>query len=277
MDNNDNSANPGSGSQISAYRAPKIPPFWRDDPETWFSQVEASFRTANITVDRTKADFLISTLESEVAKHIRDLVNANPPPENLYQKLKDRILSAFSTSSEARLRQLLKGQPLGGRKPSHLLTHMRQLNGNQCSTAVLKSLFIEQLPESLRAILTVVNEPDLQKLAEIADKIVERSDHDLALVPVQKQPARDKTCSSLESNDLSDIKSKLTELTKRFASLENKVVKMKRERSRSNSRSSNSKQIVEKSGLCYIHQKYGTKATSCRKPCTWKDDENKEN
>lgn len=138
---------------ISPYRVQKIPPFWRDDPETWFAQVEATFRVANCRTDRTKADYLVSGLESEVVKHIRDIIIRDPPPENLYESLKERILATFSTSAEARLRQLLKGQALGDQKPSHLLNYMRQLNGGRCSNAVLKSLFLEQLPQTHRAVV----------------------------------------------------------------------------------------------------------------------------
>lgn len=63
---------------ISSYRVPKIPSFWRVDPETWFAQVEATFRVANCKTDRTKADYLVSALESEVVKHIRDLITLDP-------------------------------------------------------------------------------------------------------------------------------------------------------------------------------------------------------
>lgn len=41
--------------RIGNYRIPKIPPFWKNAPETWFIQVEASMYIARITIDRTKA------------------------------------------------------------------------------------------------------------------------------------------------------------------------------------------------------------------------------
>lgn len=42
--------------------------------------------------------------------------------------------------------------------PSTVLNHMKNLNNNQCCSAVLKSLFIEQLSDSHKAILTAINE-----------------------------------------------------------------------------------------------------------------------
>lgn len=270
----------GADAQINSYRVPKIPPFWRNDPETWFLQVEATFRISNCKTDRTKADYLISALDSEIVEHVRDLISADPPATGYYQSLKDRILSSFSISPEARLRQLLKGQTLGDRKPSQLLNHMRKLNDGQCNTAVLRSLFLEQLPESQRTILVAVNEPDLQKVAEIADKIADMSSSDLALAPIRAKPGTSKTRHD-NTNAQPGSEKQMAEIIKRLASLENKVAKLKRERSTSRSRTKSkqhdSQNSDAKSSYCFIHQKYGNKATSCRKPCSWKNDEKSEN
>lgn len=123
-------------NQVSAYRAPKIPQFWKNDPQAWFVQVEASFRIAQITGDRTKVDHLIAVVDHEVVCHVTDLVTQSPTPPNLYVLFKNRVLSAFSTSTEARVRQLLKGQLLGDLKPSHLLSKMKSLSGGQCNDTV---------------------------------------------------------------------------------------------------------------------------------------------
>lgn len=262
-------------AQINSYRVPKIPPFWRHDPKTWFAQVEATFRVANCKTDRTKADYLISALESEVVEHVSDLITLDPTPENFYQIIKERILSVFAVSSESRLRQLLKGQPLGDRKLSPLLNQMRQLNGGQCSASVLKSLFLEQLPESQRVILVAMNEPDIQKIAEIADKIADISGQELAIAPIQTKKNKSKTHYGDNQDVQTDITSQLAELLKRVTAIENKMSKRSRERSTSRSRT-HAKQREEtksdaKPGLCFAHKKYGLNAKICRKPCTWKD------
>ncbi|XP_011863925.1 PREDICTED: uncharacterized protein LOC105559893 [Vollenhovia emeryi] len=179
-------------ARVESYRVLKIPPFWRQAPEDWFLRVEASFRNANITVDSTKVDHLIASLDPEVISHIRDLITADPPPDNLYKALRDRILATFAVSPEARLRQLLKGQVLGDRRPSHILSQMNQLNGGQCSSpAVLRSLFIELLPDTHKAILVATNEPDLQKLAEIADKLADINGPSSAVTVVAPKESKD--------------------------------------------------------------------------------------
>ncbi|XP_039309681.1 uncharacterized protein LOC120358706 [Solenopsis invicta] len=178
--------------RIEAYRAPKIPPFWKSEPEAWILQVEASLRVAAITVDRTKADYLLTGLDSDVIAHIADLLKADPPIDNLFDSLKERILSVYAISPESRLRTLLKGQVLGDQKPSHLLNRMKNLNNGQCSPQVLRSLFIEQLPDSHRAILAAINEQDLQKLAEIADRITEINNPNTSVVPFVASASKQK-------------------------------------------------------------------------------------
>ena len=64
------------------YRIPKIPKFFRANPETWFVRVEASLRSAHITVDSTKADFVIAELDDEIVESLNDLITQIPQPEN---------------------------------------------------------------------------------------------------------------------------------------------------------------------------------------------------
>ena len=157
-------------THIESYRIPKIPTFFRDDPALWFLQIEASFRNARITQDRTKADIVIAALDYEVIPSVRDLISALPQPDDLYERIKERLVATFSVSAEKRLRQLLKGEVLTDGKPSLTLYRLRNLNDIRCSDAVIKSIFLEQLPSQCRAILASANVEDLQKLAELADQ-----------------------------------------------------------------------------------------------------------
>lgn len=258
--------------RVESYRVPKIPPFWKSEPEAWFLQVEASLRVAGITVDRTKADYLLTGVNTEVVAHIADLLKANPPPDNLFDRLKERILSVYATSSESRLRSLLKGQVLGDQKPPHLLNHMKNLNNDQCSPAVLRSLFIEQLPDSHKAILAAINEQDLQKLAEIADRISETNSPSTSVVPFVASVNKPEVATPP-----SDIEKQLKQINKQLATLNKEVFKSRRKRSSSRGRSPAKAVDTVKSSLCYIHKKYGSKATSCRKPCSWQNANNSEN
>ena len=175
-----------ANNRVESYRLPKIPRFYRQDPGLWFHQVESSFGTARIVTEKTKADFVIANLELEIVAHVEDILTIIPPPPDIYTRIKERIIAGFSASSESRLRQLLKGEVLSDGKPSSVLNRLRSLNDGSCGDEIIKSVFLEQLPTQVRAILAMSNADDLQALAQIADKVAEAAGPTGSQVPAVK-------------------------------------------------------------------------------------------
>uniref|UniRef100_A0A1X7UET2 DUF7041 domain-containing protein n=1 Tax=Amphimedon queenslandica TaxID=400682 RepID=A0A1X7UET2_AMPQE len=119
----------------------KLPPFWPSDPRVWFAQVDAQFSTRNITSEKTMFNYVVASLAPEFA------------PE-----------------------QLFNTEELGDRKPSQLLQRMQPLLGDKGSStdaSFLRELFLQGLPSNVGMVLASSDTMDLEKLTQLADKIVE--------------------------------------------------------------------------------------------------------
>lgn len=238
---------------IAASSMQKIPPFWKESPQLWFIQVESIFAIAGITRDDTKYNYIVGTLDSFFMQFISDIV-INPPANNKYHTVKERLLTNFEESEESKIRRLLNGKELGDKKPSHFLTTMKALAGNQVSDVVIKSLFMEQLPEKVRAILAISNEVNLTSLADQADKIMELS-RNQSISSMTKEPAT--------INGISTLQNQLAELSKKFEDFAFRSRKRSPSRQSFRSRSQSNK----KYDICWYHFKFGDAARKCIMPC----------
>lgn len=271
-----------ASNQINAYRVPKIPPFWANDPEKWFATVEASFQVAKITDDTTKFHIILANADTAILSHIKDLIR-NPPKNGKFDALKERVLNVFSISQGARLRQLLKGQVLGEKKPSHFLQELKNLAGDQATDNIIKTLFIEQLPENYRTILATIEESELSKLANIADKIAESTSLNTTVDPVVSSKLEDLACKHTAQISLVNRISEnafLEQLVQGMNVLLCERKQRSRSRSPNNSYRSTRKrsQSRDKDGKCFYHRRFGNKAHRCQQPCSWTDDKsNQEN
>ncbi|XP_051171909.1 uncharacterized protein LOC127288476 [Leptopilina boulardi] len=250
----------------------RVPKFYQNNPVIWFNVVEAVFRNNNIRSEKSRADTVIAELDADVALSIADLLALETVPADIYQRIKSRLISTYSASSEAQLRKLLKGEVLNSGKPSHMLSRLRNLSGGKCSDDILKTIFLDQLPSQYRAILASLPFDSLDNLALSADKIADATDslsnHVASIDPTP--------------TDTKGFEAKLDQITAEIASIKSKFENSENnnhrysQRSRSRSRRNNSRSHSrgnsfnrEKSGLCWYHKKFKKSAKACVEPCSW--------
>lgn len=257
---------PESTQQINRV-AVKFPPFWDKEADLWFINIEAQFVLNNISQDQTKYYAVVSALNSEALSYVSDIVK-NPPTSNLYKTLKERLIAEFSDSEQKRVKDLLLNTVLGDEKPSHLLRKMRQLAQDKVGEEFLKTLWIQRLPKETQAILSV-SDGDLDKLAQMGDKIIEVSIPQVAAM--QGQPDHDRN-----KFDVSELRTEIAELTEQVKHL-SRSQQFRDDRSREHSvhrrhRSQTPRRVKE--GLCWYHATFASKAKRCRSPCNFASAEN---
>lgn len=241
----------------------KLPPFWPTDPEVWFAQVEAQFTTRGVTAQKTRFDYVISSLSPEFAIEVRDLL-LKPPAENPYNTLKAELIKRTAASEQRKLQQLISGEELGDRKPTQLLRRMQQLLGDKLGTSAdantfLRELFLQRLPPNVRMVLASTDTSmSLNKLADMADKVMEVATPTVSAIT-------DTRTDTLEVKQLREEVARLADLV---ASLTT------RSRRRSTSRPRRPQSPAPQNpppedSLCWYHAKYGEAAQKCKDPCSW--------
>ena len=242
---------------------PKFPPFWKENPQLWFIQVESVFDILKITSDATKYRHVVASLDTQTLPYVSDILTT-PPATEKCQAIKTRIINTFAETSEAKLRKLLRGESCTGEKPSILLQKIKNLADGQCNNAVLKSIFLEQLPEQVRGILAISEVNDLDRLALQADKIVE------SIKGSNNMIAATSDSSQKGINDFTELKVMISSMSKEVGALKRQLNRQNRSRSKSRNRSQD--RDKNNDNFCFYHDRFGEKATKFRPPCAYPGD-----
>lgn len=241
----------------------RVPPFWHDNPEIWFAQVESQFVVAKTNSDNARFNAVVASIESKVLCQVRDAV-LNPPAVGKYANLKKAIIERYSDSAQSKIQKLLSEMALGDQKPSQMLAEMRQLGGTTVSDDLMKTLFLKNIPQQARAILAT-SDVGLTQLAALADKILEVS-HSPSVQSIERP-----NCSSALEKQIAQ----LTRAVERLTTSRADDSSSSRSRSRSSTtkrpdaRSSTPSNSNQQHEFCWYHFKFGSAATKCKPPCNY--------
>lgn len=246
-----------------------IPKFNKVNPHLWFAQIERSFALCGVTSDADKFDLVSVRLEDDILLSIEDLIT-NPPQSDKFVILKNRLISKFAESSESKLRRLLQGGETAGMKPSEVLDHMKRLAPGKGNEAIIRTIFLGQMPESIRPFLTIWEEEDLNKLAKMADKMLDANSNMVSAI--SSVPTRNDTQFSVDAvsshMSLADVCQAIKVLSEKVDKMQLKSAnnnnRRQRSRSRSHSRANDNTNEIQ---LCWYHKKFGDAAQHCKSNC----------
>lgn len=229
----------------------KPPVFCQEQPDLYFIQMESQFAVAGITVDQTKYHHVISSLEAKYLLYIGDIIR-NPPAVGKYDAVKKALTDEFTDSDQKKVRKLIKEIELGDLKPSQLLKRMKDLANGKIDDDVLKTLWIERLPETIRAVITIVD-GDTAQMARQADKMLEVQSFSSVAAVQSANP----------------LQAEIEALRKEIASLKagNSTKQSENQQNRSRGRSKSKVRFP----FCRYHYRFGDKAKKCVEPCQYKN------
>ncbi|GFW22768.1 uncharacterized protein TNCV_2765801 [Trichonephila clavipes] len=148
-------------------------------------------------------------------------------------------------------------------KPSQLLRKMKSLAGVNISEKVLRTLWLDKLPDSIKNILVISSE-NLENLSVMADKIFEINSS-----PEIYSATADNSAMKNILDKVSLLEQRISELSisRRNSRSEFKNSNQTRNKSRSRSR----KRFNPNGKYCYFHFMFGNKCypDKCKSPCSW--------
>lgn len=258
---------------VRVNRIMKIPPFWPEEPELWFAQLEGQFTICGVKEDEARYSYVVSKLEPRQAKEIRDVI-VNPPADNKYQAIKRALIQRLTDSQGQRIRQLLEHEELGDRKPSQFLRHLRTLAGTTLPDEILRTLWLGRLPTNMQAILATRTSDRLEDVAEQADRIHEIGGKSLVLATsatASKAPTTTTMEAQVEAlcKQVAALTTQMETMAKGWQNDRGRRRARSQSRAQGRSRSRSRKKDAETEGECFYHRRFGEKARKCTKPCTY--------
>lgn len=267
----------GAQQQIEACKiSVKIPPFWIERPDVWFRQVEAQFKLSGVKTEGTKFDYLVSQLDRKFVADIIDILDSES--DSKYSLAKVRLLSLYKESEDSQIKRLFAGLELGDLKPSQLLRKMTSLAGTDISSKVLRTLWLDKLPESIRNLLLVSDE-NLEKLAVMADKIVDMNPRREVYAMSNSKPNSEHCSTSGVDEMMKVLVAKIEAMDARISSLShsrNGRDRSNDRRCRNRSRSRSRGRFDPKGKYCFYHYRFGERCLpeKCQQPCQWNQEGN---
>ncbi len=237
----------------------RVPPFWKQNPQLWFKQIEAQFANSHIVADLTKFNTIIGTVESDILSSVSDLV-LNPPAANLYETIKQRLILEFTDTDNKKLNSLFHELTLGDSKSSSLLRKMRELSCGKVGAELLKTLWLQKLPTTIQTVLATSND-NLDQLTAMADTMFDITENSSISTISLSQT----TSINDLVNVVHQLEGKIESLQKVFHEPRSSSVRSSRNRSATPFKAS----LPSNQNFCYYHKHFGQKAIKCKPLCNY--------
>lgn len=263
----------------------KLPPYWQREgsPRGWFLQVEVAFGMRNIKNDKTMYNHLVTNLPQDILHSVLDIIS-RPPTENMYETLKKAIIERNSESEERRFEKLLSiaNTDVCDRRPSEYFRFLENLAGSKFDTRLLVKIWMRRLPQNITSLLVATGINNTTQLLGMADRMWDAvPSNAISAVTTCDQSSNH---SSSGNADIAGLISVIKDLSDKLQNMEVRIDSIQRGNNMHSSREPNRGRSQSRrrsfsrprsltpsgSGLCWYHRRFGSRATKCTRPCSFR-------
>ena len=164
----------GNLQQVQSLRKPELPPFDKANIEIWIKRVESAYARVNVTDPKAKFAHLESKLGVDLDPRINDFLFGDAT-EDTWREFLDYLRSIYGRTKKQATLSLINGIPREGRRPSQLLSVMRDKTKGVTIDDVMKEQLFKELPHEVQRQLTdKVEDMTVQQLSDAADKFFDK-------------------------------------------------------------------------------------------------------
>jgi len=236
-----------TNTAIEAIANVRLPAFWKQSQQLWFTHAESVFANQRVASNSTKVNFVVRALDEEGVRTIGDLLGSTAS----YDAIRTRLVDTYELPKSVRFREIVKLGGMGDRRSSQLLRDMRNNMASGIGEDALKEFWLQKLPSSVTAIISSFDGP-LDSLALRAARVMEASNP--------------QSVDAFAKDQFTELAGAVAALTQQVQFLTQIV---------NSSKGSTQQRPAQydaqlSTQMCYYHDLYGAKARKCRPPCYFK-------
>ena len=261
-------------------RKPDLPDFDKRNIDIWIKRVESAYTRSNVVSPKEKFAHLEAKIGVEVDPKINEFLYGTATDDTWIAFL-DYLRERYGRSKRQQAAVILDGVKRECRRPSQLLSVIKERSANVSIDDLQKELVLRELPEEIqRVLISKIDDYTAQELADAADKHFDKDGRPLLQTtpttssvsfsrPFAEEsapPSDEATSGPVEGQ----INASFRPPQRRQHSFSSRGRGNSRGNSRGNGRggqNSSSSKEKPKHTLCTYHERFGEKAYKCEAPC----------
>ena len=162
-------------AQVQALRKPDLPPFDKDNVETWIKRIENAYIRCNVVNSKNKFAFIERLFLTKDDKRVNRFLWGTQTDDE-WTLFLSYLRERYGRTKKQEVAALLNGVPRDGRRPSELASHILELTENITIDDVRKEVLLKQMPKELVLhIGSKVKDLSLQATADVCDEYFDQN------------------------------------------------------------------------------------------------------